>query len=147
MVIPTLKFDPKVVTPTVLEAAREMLLSFPETDDELLHAVKTMIERGGDQPVLFQALLARGLAKKRASEITIEVNRRATSVIRRERCLSLGMVEADWLFSGAPCKGADHKPLNGQRYKLAEGLEREGRLIHPGEEAGCGCVLKPVAAF
>lgn len=147
MAIPTLKFDPKTVTPTVLAAAREMLLSFPEGNDELFEFARLMIQRGGDQPVFYQALLDRGLTKKRAAEISIEVNRRAISVTHRERYTRLGIVEARWIYPGVPCRGADHAPLNGQHYKLAEGMAHDGRFVHPGENAGCGCCSAPVVQF
>jgi hypothetical protein len=87
-------------------------------------------------------------------------DRLAASLVERERRIALGIVEADWLYSGAPCmvdprhptpederQNADHAAANGKRYSLRDGFLIGERLVHPGEEPGCKCISVVVAPW
>lgn len=138
--IPPLQFDPAQATGSVLATARAALIEYPEVSgsnfDAVHDAALEMIRVGGDQSILFKALGAAGLSKGRAGYITAEVWKRAWSLMGREKMLRLGIVEADWLFSGAPCEGVDHAPYDRRRYRVADGLETSEGRIHPGATAG-----------
>jgi hypothetical protein len=89
--------------------------------------------------------------------VALSLNNRASSLMQVDQQSALGITEAKWLYSGAPCfvskhpapadelrRDAEHKAANGKRYPLNEGLMIGGRLTYPGREAGCKCVANPV---
>lgn len=149
--IPTLKFDATLITSAVLATAWTTLREYPEvigpTFDTVHKAALGMIQGGGNQPLLFGALCQAGLSKSDASRITQHVWSRANGAMNRERMLRLGIREADWLYSGAPCVGVDHERHNGRRYLIEEGLPTPVGFVFPGDGAGCKCIPKPVISF
>lgn len=162
--IPTVQFDESWVTPEVEAEARTTLQEFPEVGEEshegVYEAALTMIRRGGDQAALFKVLVDGAVPKARASEITRLVHFRTSSLIQRNRSLALGIVEAEWLYSGAPCmtnpkkptpaeerQNAEHLAASGKRYRLAEGFPMGDRHVRPGEEAGCKCISLPIISW
>jgi hypothetical protein len=159
--IPSVKFDPNRVTKAVEAEVRATPCEssgLSAADLERAYAVAlTSVRAGRDLAVLYNVLVDLDLPKRLASELALLVNNRATAVMDRERQCALGIVEAIWLYSGAPCTvgGANpspegraqdgaHKAANGQRYRVAEGLLIKGRRVWPGQATGCRCVSKSV---
>lgn len=118
--------------------------------------------RGGDLHHFVQAILdlrSNSITKARAGEIALFVNLRAHSLINRRRVQSLGVTDAIWRYSGAPCftrlrphddfsvaQDEAHKAANGCRYKLAEGTFLNGATTFPGMEDGCKCFERPIVS-
>jgi hypothetical protein len=79
---------------------------------------------------------------------------RERALSRRNHQMELGVTEAIWLYSGAPCdidpknpqgnQDASHKAANGNRFKIAEGMFLDGKWTWPGHEDGCRCVSRAV---
>lgn len=79
---------------------------------------------------------------------------RERALSNRNRQLELGITEAIWLYSGAPCdidprkprgnQNASHKAANGKRFMIAEGMFLDGKWTWPGHEDGCRCVSRSV---
>jgi hypothetical protein len=159
--IPTVKFDASRVTQTVEENIRSTLQSISEIQaddlDQTYDAAVSSVRAGGNLHLLYRTLSDLGLTKRRASEIATLVNRRATNEMDRSRQSELGITEAVWLHSGAPCladakkpsagearEDSLHKEVSGKRYIIKEGMFIDGRWVWPGEEMGCKCISNPV---
>jgi uncharacterized protein with gpF-like domain len=155
------KFDPSVVTETVKADIRINVGLIecipPEYFDRIYDAAVQAEIAGGDLNALSTAILhlnIDGMTKKRAKRIALTLNSKATTVITRERQQRLGITEAIWLYSGAPCdidpkkpqgnQDASHKAANGKRFRVAEGMFLDGKWTWPGNEDGCRCVSRPV---
>ncbi len=158
--LPTVKFDQSRVTLSAEKEIKTTLESIPEIDESNQQAVYAAavlsVRRGRDLKTLYEALLVAGLSSKRASIVATFVNNRASSIMERERQLSLGITEAIWRYSGAPCmttpkspsqeekiQDADHSALNGKRFSIAEGMLIRGRRVWPGGDIGCKCESRP----
>ena len=81
------------------------------------------------------------------------LNNKATALMDRERQGSLGIKQAHWLYSGAPCElnpkkptGQDtaHRAANGKLYDVSTGIFLNGKWTWPGVEPGCRCISKSV---
>ncbi len=93
------------------------------------------------------------LGKEEESNILGQCSRERV-LSNRNRQLQLGITEAIWLYSGAPCdidprkpqgnQDACHKAANGKRFKIAEGMFLDGKWTWPGHEAGCRRVSRSV---
>ncbi len=155
------KFDPSVVTDTVKADIRKNVGLIecipPEYFDQIYDAAVRAETAGGDLYALSTAILQMnidGMTKKRAKRIALTLNSKATAVITRERQQQLGITEAIWLYSGAPCdidpkkpqgnQDASHKAANGKRFKVAEGMFLDGKWTWPGCEEGCKCVSRSI---
>lgn len=159
--LPTVKFDEKWITSEIKEDAMKALLQFPETAEPTPQMYEAALETArGNLSQLFPLLLAAGASKSRASEICRTVGSRLSSLIDRDRGLALGVKEAEWIYSGAPCiaspkkplpneelRDAEHRAANGKRYRLADGFLMNGRHVRPGEEPGCKCRARHIIAF
>jgi hypothetical protein len=95
------------------------------------------------------------MTKKRASEISILLNKQSTAMINRDPQVALGIKYATWIYSGAPCqlnpqkpsakdirRNAAHKAVNGKRYEVAKGMLLNGKRTWPGRDEGCKCVSR-----
>ncbi|MGZ3236717.1 MAG: hypothetical protein ACXU8A_05000 [Burkholderiaceae bacterium] len=157
MSVPTVKFDDSLVTEAVrnnLKAAVDSLVGIEQSYFERIYDVALKsVSAGRDLGSLYNELVAMqivGLTKKRAAEISLYLNNVATSKIARERQLQLGITEAKWMYSGAPCVvktknaskeiDAAHKTANGLKYKIQDGLYLCGKWTWPGLEEGCKCI-------
>ena len=84
----TVKFNPEWVTPDVVAEVRAALEGEADIGAEDFEAVYSAalvtVRDGGNLPPLYQALIATGLKKLRASEIAIAVNSLAASLIPAE---------------------------------------------------------------
>ena len=159
--VPTVRFDQSRVSAAVEAEVRSTLQGVPEIGAgefaSAYDAALRSVRAGRDLKVLHDALVGLGLTKQCASEVARLVNNRATSLMDRERQGSLGITEAVWRYSGAPCtasskmpsledrkRDADHLAANGKRYVVVEGMLMNGRRVWPGQEPGCKCVSKSV---
>jgi hypothetical protein len=162
--IPTVNFDPSRVTKTVKEVIREAVESIPEFDktnrDVVYEVALQSVSVGRDLKILFDAIIREnieGMSKRRASDISLFVNNRATSVMERERLLSVGIGFATWRSSRAPCmsnvkkpsstdlrQDAAHKNADGHRFQVAKGMFIDGKWTWPSYEHGCKCILLPI---
>ncbi len=162
--IPTLRFNPERVTEGVKDDLKNNIRKLKEFDeshfDQIYDAALRSISRGRDLATLFNALMEmniNGLRKRRAADIALLLNNKATAIMEKERQESLGVKYAFWLYSGAPCKisakgttiqdsrqDAAHKAANGKRYDVSKGMFVDGKWTRPGQEEGCRCVSKPV---
>jgi uncharacterized protein with gpF-like domain len=158
--IPTVKFDASRVTETVKADLRKniMLLEGINRDDfeQVYDAALRSISAGRDLSLLYNVLMQiniEGMTKQRAEEIARLLNNKATALMNRERQGSLGIKQAHWLYSGAPCEvnprkttgqDAAHKAANGKQYDVSTGMFLNGKWTWPGVESGCRCVSKSV---
>jgi hypothetical protein len=125
--MPTVKFDPSTVS----------------------KGVKAELRRN----IEFLALMKiEGMSKRRAAEIALSLNNKATAIINRERQASLGITHAKWMYANAPClrdpnhasaaevqRDAAHCAANGKKYEIGKGLFVDGKWTWPGVEEGCKC--------
>jgi hypothetical protein len=158
--IPTVNFDVSRVTDAVKADIRENIMLLEGIDknqiDRIYDAAIRSVSAGRDLAVLCKALLElniNGMTTRRASEIALLLNNKATAVMQRERQEALGIKQALWLYSGAPCEinpkrptGQDtaHRAANGKPFDVSKGLFLDGKWTWPGVEPGCRCVSKPI---
>jgi uncharacterized protein with gpF-like domain len=162
-VIPTVKFDPERVTDAVKSDLKRNIKKIKEFDgsnfDRIFDALRS-ISRGRDLATLFNAIMELNLpnmTKQRASEISLDLNNKATARMNRDRQASIGIKYATWVYSGAPCyvnlkkplakdirQDTAHREANGKRYSVAKGMLLNRRLTTPGREAGCKCISRSI---
>lgn len=152
-VMPTVSFDSRRVDAEVLknlEVDIRMLPDIPADDFHAIYDAATIsLSRGRDLSVLSVALQAiDGMTKKRAGEIALLLNNRATARMDTRRRLGLGITHAIWRHSGVPCGGtrldAAHKRLDGKRYSIEKGAAIGQRRTWPGVDEGCKCISAPI---
>jgi hypothetical protein len=158
--IPTVKFDSSRVTVTVKIDLAKNISDLREIDktnfEQVYDAALRSISAGRDLHLLYNALMQlniSGMTKRRAEEITLELNNKATALMNKERPESLGIKQAQWLYSGAPCEinpkkptGQDavHRAANGKLFDVSKGMFLNGKWTWPGVEPGCKCVSKSI---
>lgn len=158
--VPTVKFDPSRVTDAVQADIWENILLLEEINsdsaDRIYDAALRSISAGRDLSVLHDALMqlnGRGMTTRRAGEISLLLNNRATVLMNKERQESLGVGQAVWLHSGAPCEAdpkrptgqdAAHRAANGKSFDISSGMLLNGKRTWPGFEPGCRCISKSV---
>lgn len=163
-VVPTVKFDPKLVTEAIKADLIKNIRNIKEIGeshfDRVYDAALRSISGGHDLAMLFNAIMELnlpGMTKRRASEIPTSLNCKATALINRDRRVSLGIEYAVWMYIGAPCQmnpkkpspedirqDAAHKAVDGKRYEVAKGMLLNGRLTMPGWDDGCKCTSRPI---
>jgi uncharacterized protein with gpF-like domain len=149
--IPTVRFDVSQVTEEIRNDLRRNILEIGEVPadkiEEIYIAALATIEAGGNLPIIYQALLKLDdLTKRRASDISMSLNRKAMALMEVAKQKRIGIKQAIWLYSGAPCDTHDaaHHAANGKRYRVEEGMLIKGVPTWPGRENGCKCVSRPV---
>ena len=158
--IPVVRFDASRVTDAVKADLWSNILHLEGLDqasaEQIYCATLRSISAGRDLSVLKDAVLQSkisGMTARRAAEIALLLNSKATAILDRERQISIGVTQAHWLHSGAPCEvnpksptGQDaiHRTANGQLFDVAEGLLLNGKRTWPGVEPGCRCISKSV---
>lgn len=158
--IPTVKFDSSQITEAVRADIRknvELIEGIdPKHFDQIYEAVLSSVTAGRNLFLLVNALMQMnidGMTKARAGQIANFLNNKATATITRIRQQSLGITEAIWRYSGAPCGinpkkpgrlDTAHKAANGKRYKIAEGMFLDGKWTWPGYEDGCRCSSRSI---
>lgn len=160
--IPIVKFDPSVVSESVKADLRSNLKLIDDLDrkhfEQVYEAAIRSISADRNLQVLYIALMdIDGMSKQRATQIARSLSNKATSLISREKEISLGIKYAIWMYSNAPCvenprsptnkdtqQDAAHFSANGKRYKISKGLLVDGKWTWPGIEAGCKCTSRVV---
>jgi hypothetical protein len=124
--------------------------------DQVYDAAMRSISAGRDLGLLHNALMQmniNGMAKRRAAEIALSLNNTATALMNRENQQKLGVTQAIWLYSGAPCEmdpkkpgsqDAAHKAANGKHFDVSKGMFLDGKWTWPGVELGCRCASKSI---
>ena len=164
MRIPTVKFDASQVTEDVKAEIRKNVAQIECVDsshfDAVYDAALRSVSAGRDLHALYEVLMrigADGITRRKAEEIARHINNKATSLINRNRQKALGIEDAVWLHSGAPCMTNTHKPTaeeirqdaahklaNGTRFNVSKGMFLDGKWTWPGQENGCHCFSKSV---
>ena len=162
--IPTVKFDSNRVTEAVKADLRSNIQKVKEFDETLLEQIYDFalqsISKGRDLGTLFNAIMELNLpdmTKRRASEISLSLNNKATALMNRDQQVSVGIKYAMWVYSQAPCQmnpknpssedirqDAAHQAADGQRYEVAKGMLLNGRWTLPGRDEGCKCFSQPI---
>jgi len=163
--MPTVNFDPSKVTDLVKVEIRknvELIEGLaPEDFDEIYEMVLLSVQKGRDLGGLRLELQARfGMTKQRAMDISRFQHNNASALIDRIRQQELGIKEAIWRYSGAPCAPKDptpkearqdaaHKAADGKTYDVSKGMYLNGKWTWPSCEERCKCtsrsVLPPLA--
>jgi uncharacterized protein with gpF-like domain len=158
------KFDPQRVTAEVEAEIRAVINGTPEIpeseQENVYKGALAGVRRGGDLHTISQALSAIPgvtIPKGRVGAICRLIDRRASALMDRDRQGSLGITEAKWMYSGAPCyenyrtatdedraRDTAHRAANGQKFKVSDGMLIDGRYVRPGQDPGCKCVSKSV---
>lgn len=111
-------------------------------------AVMRSVSAGRDLASLVDDLEARyGVTRRRAAFIARDQVNKATAAVTRARQTQLGIEEAVWMHShGGNHPRPTHVAMNGQRYKVSEGMWDPAlkRRIWPGTEPNCRCVARSV---
>lgn len=161
--IPTVKFDTSRLTRAVLADLERNIRDLPEVAeqnfDDVYDVALRSIAAGGDLYMLSTGLVAMnidGMTSQRAAQISKQLWFRAKEIMDREQQAELGITEAQWMYSHAPCmidprkptssdllQDAAHKAANGKIYRIADGMLMNGRRTWPGREYGCKCSSKP----
>jgi SPP1 gp7 family putative phage head morphogenesis protein len=110
--------------------------------------VMRSVTEGRDLEQLTRDLRDRfGITERRARFIALDQSNKATSAIRREREMSVGLEDAIWLHSAA---GKEPRPTHvansGKRFSLSEGWYDPAirKRIWPGTEPRCRCTWRVV---
>ena len=160
--LPTVKFDASTVNESVKADLRRSINSLPDLQkkhtQQIYEAVLRSILAGRDLHLAFTAIMAiDGMSEERAAEISRSLNDRATALIGRERQASLGITQAKWMYSNAPCmrdpnhptaadvqRDSAHRSANGKHYEIGKGLFVDGKWTWPGVEEGCKCSSRAI---
>ena len=152
-VMPTVKFDSSLVTDKTRLDIEATIRTFPDiqsTDfDKVYKAALLSVSRGGDLSSFAGTLMTIDtMTRRRAGEISLRVNSRATALMHSTRQLNSGITHAIWRYSGAPCgnarQDAAHKRLDGKRFSISKGMPIGKRRTWPGQDEGCKCLQQPV---
>lgn len=160
--IPVVKADPSQVTEAVkadLWQAISQTVDIPVESAKLAYevALRTAVTR--DLFEMTEALISLGIQKQRAAWLSLWLANRASALMTRDRRIELGITEAIWQYAGAPCRVINstdeeskcrdeaHRLADGQKYKVADGLNLNGKNTWPGYEPDCKCVSKSVLPF
>lgn len=160
--MPTVKFDPSLVTKKVKTDLRqniEHLGDIPKKHvREIYDAALAMIEAGGNMPLLYNVLLKLdGMSTGRAGEITATLLFKAGALTEQESRMRLGITHATWMYANVPCmvnpshptdadrkQDAAHQAANGKRFEVGKGLRIGGEWTLPGRGEGCKCISRIV---
>ncbi len=162
--MPTIKFDPSVVTKGVKADLRrniELLEGLEKRRRKQVYelALRSIVGRG-DFYLFCNEMMdlhIDGMTRSKAAEIGRSLANKAGAVIDRERHASLGITYAIWIYANAPYmrnpshpsatevrRDAAHCSANGKRYEISRGLFVDGKWTWPGVENGCKCTSRAV---
>lgn len=108
------------------------------------------VQVGGDLGKLTEELAAHhGVTRRRAANIARDQNNKANAALKRERQLTLGLDEEEWVHSGGgKHPRATHVKAGKDRvrYKIADGWvdPADGVRCWPGSKIGCRCTGRTV---
>jgi hypothetical protein len=157
--IPTVKFDPSVVTKSVKADLRRNVELLAGVEKKHLKKVYELALRSivGRRDLYsfcteMMDMHIEGMTRSRAAEIGMSLANKAGAIIERERQASLGITHAKWRYANASCmkdpshpsaaevqRDAAHRAANGKRYEVSKGLFVDGKWTWPGVEEGCKC--------
>lgn len=147
--LPTVKFDSSRISETIKVDLKRNIESLNEIDgtsfDMIYDAALQSICTGRALNILYDALMKiKDMSKRRAQNIALTLNNKATTLIQAEDQQRSGIKYATWIYSGAPCGTFDsaHKLVNGKPYAVNKGMLLNGRWTLPGYEEGCKCYSK-----
>jgi hypothetical protein len=160
--MPTIKFDPSVVTKSVKADLRrniELLGDLEKKHVKQVYelALSSIVGRGDFHLFCTEMMNMHieGMTKGRAAEIGRSLSFKAGAIINRERQASLGITQAIWMYANAPCmrdpkhpsaaevqQDAAHCAANGKRYEVVKGLLVDGKWTWPGLEDNCKCASR-----
>jgi len=160
--MPTIKFDPSVVTKSVKADLRrnvELLAGVEKKHVKQIYelALRSIVGRRDFYSFCTEMMDMHidGMTRSKAAEIGTSLANKAGAVIERERRTSLGITHAKWLYANAPCmrdpnhpsaadvqRDAAHREANGKRYEVSKGLFVDGKWTWPGVEEGCKCASR-----
>jgi hypothetical protein len=162
--MPTIKFDPSVVTKSVKADLRRNIELFDDLEKKHVKQVYELALRSivgrRDLHLFCTGLMninIEGMTTGRAAEIGRSLSNKAKAIIDRERQASLGITHAKWMYANAPCmkdpshpvsadvkRDAAHCSANGKRYEISKGLFVDGKWTWPGVEEGCKCASRAI---
>jgi hypothetical protein len=162
--MPTIKFDPSVVTKSVKADLRRNIELLGDLEKKHVMqvyelALRSIVGRRDFNQFCTEmmSLHIEGMTKSKAAEIGRSLANKAGAVIDRERQASLGITHAKWLYANAPCmrdpnhpsaaevqRDAAHYAANGRRYEISKGLFVDGKWTWPGVDEGCKCVSRSI---
>ncbi len=160
--MPTVKFDPSTVSESVKANLRRNIELLGDLGKEHVREIYKVALRsilaGRDLHMLVTALMTiAGVSKERSAEIALSLHNKASAQIDRERTASIGITQAKWMYSNAPCmknpfhrteaevqQDAAHQAANGKRYEISKGLFVDGKWTWPGVEEGCKCIPRSI---
>jgi len=159
--IPVVKGDFSQVTEAVKTDLWQAIVQtedIPAKSAEFVYEVALRTAVSGNLYEMAEALKSLGIQKQRATELCRWLPRRAKSLITRDQRIKLGLTEAIWVYSGAPCMGNPsdeasksrdeaHRLANGQKFNVADGLTLNGKNTWPGYEQDCKCSSRTVLPF
>jgi hypothetical protein len=162
--MPTIKFDPSVVTKNVKADLRRNVESLAGVEKKHVKqiyelALRSIVGRRDFHSFCTEMIDMHipGMTRSKAAEIGTSLANKAGAVIDRERQASLGITHAKWLYSNSACvrdprhpsaaevqRDAAHRAASGKRYEVSKGLFVDGKWTWPGVEEGCKCVVRAV---
>jgi hypothetical protein len=162
--MPTIKFDPSVLTKSVKADLRrnvELLAGVEKNQVKQIYELALRFIVGRRDFYSFcremMNLHIEGMTRSRAAEIGRSLASKAGAVIDRERQTSLGITHAIWTYANAPCmknpfnptdaearQDAAHQAANGKRYEISKGLFVDGKWTWPGVEECCKCISRSI---
>jgi hypothetical protein len=150
--IPTVKLDPARWTDTVKADLHQNIKALedvvPADVDTIYEDALKAFRKGFDLHSLCKALMARGMAKKRANEVARSLSLKTSTLMDVERLIQHGVEYAKWMkVPNIPCGNAEqdaaHAGASGQQFPIKEGLLINGKRTWPGREDGCKCSMRP----
>jgi len=151
--VPTVKFDSSKISEAIKSDLRQnvkLLTEVPPHDFDMIYeAALRSITAGRALDILCKALLTiDGMNKRRAADISLSLNNKASALMGVEAQNRNGITYAVWCYSGAPCGDIEqdtaHKAANGAPYLVKKGMFLNGQWTWPGRENGCKCISKPM---
>ncbi|MGB6133519.1 MAG: hypothetical protein WBG54_17195 [Acidobacteriaceae bacterium] len=162
--MPTIKFDPSVVTKSVkadLQRNVELLAGVEKKHVKQVYelALRFIVGRRDFYSFCTELMNLRieGMTRSKAAEIGRSLANKAGAVIDRERQGSLGITHAIWRYANAPCMknpsnptdvetrlDAAHRAVNGKQYEISKGLFVGGKWTWPGVEEDCKCISRSI---
>jgi len=158
--MPTVRFDPRLVTPDVKEDIRRLVYAIPGLRKSSFPALCAeaiiSVERGRDLAYLCQALGRHGVPKDDISLVALFIQNRSTSIININRAISMGIKQGIWQYAKAPCWAhyppnaddeiidASHAAADGKKFPLTKGLMIGKAREFPGMRPGCKCIMRSV---
>ena len=163
--LPTVKFDETKLSPTVKAQLKKDITTselIGKKNAPYIYSIALEALRSGrDAHHLYTGLMRiEGMQKGSAHRITRFLLNRASALMNIESSLSLGLTEAIWVYSKAPCmydckrpseadlqQDADHRALDGKKFDIRTGVKVGETYIWPGSKEGCRCSSRSVLPF